>query len=207
MTGGSTHDRWPDEPHDEYPDFLWPDDTDDQDAAWPDDAGQPGGDGRGVPPGQPVPFPWPVPPAPYPLPGARERRHSGIALTVTAVVAVGLGAGAVLAYRNTQADSTPSAAASHSVRLTPGRGGTPAGQGAEAEMQVLGQVTAVGKGSITIGGGPVQPVRAAVTSATRFTGTVRRLSAVRVGNVVEAQIVLANGTARLVSLQDPASES
>jgi hypothetical protein len=53
----------------------------------------------------------------------------------------------------------------------------------------------------------VQSVRAAVTSATRFTGTVRTLAAVRVGNVVQAQITVTNGTAKLVSLQDPASES
>lgn len=153
-------------------------------------------------------FLWPpVPPVPYPPQGARERRRSLIALTVTAVVAVGLGAGAVLVYRNMQADSTPSTAASHDARLTPGQGAAPAGPGSEAEMQVLGQVTALGKGSITIGSGPLQAVRASVTSATRFTGTVRSLAAVRVGNVVAAKILVTNGAAELVSLQDPASES
>jgi hypothetical protein len=210
MTGGSTYDPWPDEPDDEYPDSLWPDDDDDQDAAWPGQAGQAGqprGGGRGVPPGEPVPFSWPVPPAPYPAQGARDRRRSLIPLAITAVVAVGLGAGAVLVYRNAEAGSTPSAAASHYAGLTPGQGGASAGPESTTEMGVLGRVTAVGNGSITIGGGPVQAVRAAVTSATRFTGTVRRLAAVRVGNVVEAQILVTNGNARLVSLQDPASES
>lgn len=126
MTGGSTHDPWSGQPDDEYPDFLWPGDDDDQDAAWPDEVGQLGGDGRGVPPGYPVPFRWPVPFVADPVQTACQRRRSLIALTVTAVVAVGLGAGAVL---------------------------------------------------------------------------------VRVGNVVEAQIAVTNGTAKLVSLQDSASES
>jgi hypothetical protein len=207
MTGGSRYYRWPDQPDDEYPDFLWPSDNDEQDTAWPDEAGQLGGDGRGVPPGHPVPFPWPVPPVPFPVQGARERRRRLIAMTVTAFVAVGLGAGAVLVYRNAQSGSTPPAAASQKAGLTPGQGGAPAGPGSATEMEVLGHVTAVSNGSITIGGGPVQAVRASVTGATRFTGTARTLAAVRVGNVVEAQIIVTNGTARLLSLQDPASES
>jgi hypothetical protein len=36
---------------------------------------------------------------------------------------------------------------------------------------------------------------------------VRTLASVRVGNVVEAQVTVTNGKAKLVSLQDPASES
>ncbi len=204
---GSAHAPRPDQPDDEYPDCLWPDNEDDQDAAWPDEAGQVSGDRPGPAPGQPVPFSWPVPPMPFPAQRARERRRSLIALAATAVAAVGLGAGAALVYRNAQTASTPSAAASHGARLTPGHGAAPAGPGSEAEMEVLGKVTAVGTGSITIGGGPAQSVRAAVTSATRFTGTVRTLAAVRVGNVVQAQITVTNGTAKLISLQDPASES
>jgi hypothetical protein len=207
MTGSSAHAPRPDQPDDEYPDFLWPDDDDDQDAARPDEPGQVSGDGRGAARGQPVPFSWPVPPMPFPAQRARERRRSVIALTATAVAAAGLGAGAVLVYRNAQADSTPSGPSSQNASLIPGHGVAPAGPGSAAEMEVLGKVIAVGNGSITIGGGPVQSVRAAVTSATRFTGTVRTLAAVRVGNVVQAQITVTNGTARLVSLQDPASES
>ena len=177
MTGGSAR---PDRPDDDHADFLWPDDEDDQDAAWPDEAGQASGDGRSAIPGQPVPFSWPVPPMPFPARRARERRRSLIALTATAVAAVGLGAGAVLVYRNAQAGPTPSGTASHNASLTPAHGGAPAGPGSEAEMEVLGTVTAVGNRSIAIGSGPVQSVRAAVTNATRFTGTVRRLAAVRV---------------------------
>ena len=207
MTGGSTYEPRPDQPDDEYPDFLWPDDSDDQDSGWPDEAQQLSGEGLRPAPGHPVPISWPVPPVPFPVPGARERTRRLIALTATAVAAVGLGAAAVLVYRSAQVDSTPLAAASHHAGLTPGGGGVPTGPGSEAEMEVLGRVTATGDRSITIGGDPGQSVRAAVTSSTRFTGTVRRLAAVRVGNVVEAQIAVTNGKAKLVSLQDPASES
>jgi hypothetical protein len=205
MTGGSTYEPWPDQPDDEYPDFLWPDD-DDQETGWPASPRQLSGDSRGPAPGHPVPFSWPVPPAPFPAQATHERRRRLAALTATAVAALGLGAGTVLVYRHSQADSTPSAAASHNAGLTPG-GAAPAGPGSESEMEILGRVTAVGNGSITIGGGPVQSIRATVTSATRFTGTVRTLASVRVGNVVEAQITVTNRAAKLVSLQDPASES
>ncbi|HTX82638.1 MAG TPA: hypothetical protein VME44_10690 [Streptosporangiaceae bacterium] len=205
MTGGSKYEPRPDQPDDEYPDFLWPDD-DDQDNAWFGESRQLSGDGRGPTPSHPVPFSWPVPPVPSPPRATHERGRRLVALTATAVAALGLGAGAVLVYRHAQADSTPSAAAPHNAALTPG-GAAPAGPGSEAEMEVLGRVTAVSNESITIGGGPAQSIRAAVTSATRFTGTVRTLASVRVGNVVEAQITVTNGRANLVSLQDPASES
>jgi hypothetical protein len=66
VTGGSTYEPWPDQPDDEFPDFLWPDDDDDQDTAWPTETRQLSGDGRGPTPGHPVPFSWPVPPVPFP---------------------------------------------------------------------------------------------------------------------------------------------
>jgi hypothetical protein len=66
---------------------------------------------------------------------------------------------------------------------------------------------AVRSGTITLGGGPMQSVTASVTSATRFTGSVRTLAAVRAGDTVAAQIVIENGVAKVVTLQDPASES
>jgi hypothetical protein len=74
-------------------------------------------------------------------------------------------------------------------------------------MELVGQVTAVGKSSITVGGGPMQSVRAAVTSATKFTGTARTLAAVQVGDTVQVEITIVKGTAKVVSLQDPASQS
>lgn len=206
MTWGTTKDPWPDQPDDRYPDFLWPDD-DDQDAAWPEQAGQPGGASGRVTPTAPVPLQWAPPPMPRPSTDAAARGRRMLALTITAVVAIGLGAGAVLVYRNALSGSNPPAAASHGTSQAPGPAGGPAGPGSATEMELVGRVIAVGKGSITVGGGPLQSVRAAVTSATKFTGTARALAAVRVGDTVAAQIAIVNGTAKVVSLQDPASQS
>jgi hypothetical protein len=211
MTWGTDQDPWPGKPDDdEYPDFLWPDD-DEQDEDRPQDAGQPERPGRvgtGMPGEHLVPIQWAVPPAPaYPHDaGGRARRI--VTLAMTAVVAIGLGAGAVLVYRHAQAGSTPTAAASQSTGAPqPGRSGGPAGPGAVEEMQIEATVTAVGSDTITIGGGLTQAVRAEVTSATRFTGAVRSLSGVKVGNDVAALIVIENGVARVATLQDPASNS
>jgi hypothetical protein len=211
MTRGTDQDPWAGKPEDdEYPDFLWPDDDEEDEdqpghAAWP---GHPDGIGAELPPEPLVPFQWAVPPAPaYPHDaGGRARRV--VALAVTAAVAIGLGAGAVLAYRHAQAGSAPGVAASQSAGAPqPGRSGGPAGQGTVQEVQIEAAVTAVGADTITIGGGPVQSVKAEVTSATRFTGSVRSLSGVRVGDDVAAVIVVENGVAKLVTLQDPASDS
>jgi hypothetical protein len=68
-------------------------------------------------------------------------------------------------------------------------------------------VTAVGSSTITIAGRPGLSVTAAATPATRFTGTVRTLAQVHKGDTVDAQITIVNGVARVLSLQDPASDS
>lgn len=211
MTWGTTQDPWPDQPDDEYPGYLWPDD-DEQDADWPEEAGRPGGASGGVPPTAPVPLRWAPPSTPDPSTDAAERRRRMLALTITAVVAIGFGAGAVLVYRNAQTAWTPPAAASHGTGQAPGQGGgpagaVPAGPGQATAMELVGQVTAVGKSSITVGGGPMQSVRAAVTNATKFTGTARTLAAVQVGDAVQVEITIVKGTAKVVSLQDPASQS
>ncbi len=161
-----------------------------------------------MPPEPLVPFQWAVPPAPpYPQhAGGRARRI--VTLAITAVVAIGLGAAAVLVYRHAQAGLTPAAAASQSAGAPqPGQGGGPAGQRTVQEMQIVAAVTAVGSDTITIGGGAVQSVRAEVTSATEFTGSVRSLSGVKVGDDVAAVIIIENGVAKVVTLQDPASDS
>jgi hypothetical protein len=207
MTSGSTQEPWPHRQDDEYPDFLWPDDDDKHDDDWPDGAGRPVGIGAAVPPDAPVPFRWGVPPAPVYARNARGRRRRALSLAITAVVGIGSGAGAVLAYRSTEAGSTPAAAASQGTGLSPGQDGGPAGQGPSVVQLVIGMVTAVGPGTITIGGGPTGAVKATVTSATTFTGAARTLSAVRVGDTVQAQVTVTNGVARVVSLQDPASVS
>jgi hypothetical protein len=213
MTWGTDQDPRPGKPEDddEYPDFLWPDDDDEQDDDRRRDAGRgdrPGRVGAGSPGDPLVPFQWAVPPAPaYPHDvGGRGRRI--VTLGITAAIAIGLGAGAVLVYRHAQAGSTPTATASQSAGVPrPGQSGGPAGQGTVQELDIQATVTAVGSDTITIGGGPVQSVKAVVTSATRFTGSVRSLSGVRVGNDVAALIIIENGTARVVTLQDPASDS
>lgn len=206
MTWGSTQEPRPDRPDDEYPDFLWPED-DEQDGDWPDEAGRPVGVGATVPPDGPVPFRLGMPPAPGYARNARGRRRRALSLAITAVVGIGSGAGAVLAYGSAEAGSTPAAAASQGTGLTPGQGGGPAGQAPSVVQLVIGMVTGVGPGTITIGGGPMGAVKAAVTSATRFTGAARTLSAVRVGDTVQAQVTVTNGVAKVVSLQDPASVS
>jgi hypothetical protein len=211
MTWGTDQDPWAGKPDDdEYPDFLWPDD-DAQDEDWPGEAGRAGrpeGIGAEVPPEPLVPFQWAVPPAPAYAQDLRGRTRRIVTLAITAVVAIGLGAGAVLVYRHAQAGTTPTAAASQSAGAPqPGPSGGPAGQGAVQELQMVAAVTAVGSDTITIGGGPVQAVRAEVTSATKFTGAVRSLSGVRVGDDVAAEILIENGVAKVVTLQDPASDS
>ncbi len=212
MTRGTDQDPWAGKPEgDEYPDFLWPDDDDEQDEDRPGDARRPGQLDRigAEMPGEPlVPFQWEVPPAPAYPPDAGGRARRIVTLGITAAVAVGLGAGAVVVYRHAQAGSTPAAAASQNAGAPqPGRSGGPAGPGTVQEMDIEAAVTAVGPDTVTIGGGPVQSVKAEVTSATRFTGSVRSLSGVKVGDDVAAVIIIENGIAKVVTLQDPASDS
>jgi hypothetical protein len=87
MTGGSTYEPWPDQPDDEYPDFLWPHDDDERDTGWPAETRQQSGDGRGPAPGHPVPCSWPVPPVPFPAQASHDRKRRLVALTATAVAA------------------------------------------------------------------------------------------------------------------------
>jgi hypothetical protein len=196
MTPGSTQDPGSDQPEDEYPDYLWPDDDEQPAGA----QGPGGGYERGA--DRLVPFRWPAPPEPDPVQLAAERRRRLIGITLTAVVAAGLGGGAALVYRDARA-ATPAAAAAPTP--SPGQGAGQTGPGQVTGLELEGQVTAVGGRSITIAAGPAPPVRAALTTATRFTGSVRTLAAVRVGDTVVARISVVNGAATVVSLQDPAS--
>jgi hypothetical protein len=207
MAWGSAPDHRPGEAGDGYPDYLWPDEDDEQDEAAAGPAGRPEAMRTGLAPDAPVPYRWDVPPPPAFAGGARWPRRSILTLALTAVLAVGLGAGGVALYRDARAGSGPAAPASQGDGLQPGQGGGPAGQGTVTELGLIGKVTAVGPGTITFGAGPMESVKAAVTSATKFTGSVRTLSGVRVGDTVAAQITIVNGVARVASLQDPASES
>ena len=184
---------------------LWPDDGPDPD--WPDDWPQSGGpDVAHRPQGNGVPSVGA---------GSGTRHPRGVALGLTCAVALVAGAGAVYLYKSALAGSAP-AASSPSSRATIGSGPAtgggaatlpgPSGGATVTTLMMLGRVLAVGHDSVTVGGGPRQAIKARTTSATQFTGTARSLAQVRVGDTVTAQIVLSGRVARLVSLQDPASQ-
>jgi hypothetical protein len=179
---------WPDD----GPDPDWPDDGSDPD--WPDDWPE-----RGRPDTAHRPDGSGVPPVDV---GTGTRGVRGLALALTFVIALGAGAGAVYLYKS---DPAGSATAATSPSPAAPRGGT--GAGSVESVMLLGRVLAVGQDSVTLGGGPGQAISAKVTSATQFTGTVRSLAQVRVGDTVTAQIAVQDGVARLIRLQDPASQS
>jgi hypothetical protein len=96
----------------------------------------------------------------------------------------------------------------------PGGGGTnlpalpgPGGNGnGQLRIILTGRVLAVSATSITIGGnGP--SVTAAVTSATKITGTARGIADVRAGDHVAAQVSGTPGHLAAIAIQDPAGSS
>jgi hypothetical protein len=178
-----------DEDADSVPEH-WPEDEE-PDPDWPDD--------------------WPpatsADEADRPLASAVPRQRSTgrrtLALALTATIALGAGAGAVYLYRSVQGGLATSAAGPGAS----GRAGpsSPAGAGNATSMLMLGPVLAVGRDTVTVGGGPVPPVSARVTRATRFTGADQSLAQVYVGDIVTVQITRSGGVASVVSLQDPSS--
>ena len=150
---------------------------------------------------------WPGPARPVPASSRPGRRLA--ALTLTALIALGAGAGAVYLFQNGLAGPTPAASESPGGAAGPGQGSTagpvPGGGGAVRAMMLLGPVRAVGRGSVTVGGGPIPEIRAQVTSATQFTGSARSIAQVDVGDTVAVQITESNSAATVVSLQDPAT--
>jgi hypothetical protein len=170
--------------------------------------------GRAARTGGPVPYQTGAPPPPPAYPadaGWRGRRV--LSLAATAVLALGAGGAAVVVAQDLREDATPTAQQS----TAPGphgaagpQGGTiseapgASGSGAVTVLMLLGQVTAVGRDSVTLGG-PGGTISAAVTSVTQFTGRVRSLRGVRAGDQVAMQVRVTNGVARLVTIQDPAS--
>jgi hypothetical protein len=181
---------WPDDRADE-PDPDWPDDADNErDPDWPDDWVDDGADDP----------PWrrAAPPAAYG--GAGRPRLRPLVLAIVAIVALGGGAGVALAITKGLDHSTsPSATPSSQPSAV-----APGGGGAVGEMFVAGPVTAVSSTSITIGG-PGHTVTAAITGATRITGKVTSIGAIKVGDQVSAQISQSNGGQPTVTaIQDPA---
>jgi hypothetical protein len=197
MTG---HD-WPsdDRPSDDRPDGGWPDGGW-PDGGWPDNASADDDwpDGNGWPVGEPV--------TPMGERRAGTGRQRVLRLAIVAVVAMAAGAAVAAAVR----DLTPSAGGQPTT-APPGASqhaaGGPGGQlspGTSGTLMLVGNVVAVSGKSITIGAGP-QAVTAKVTGNTRFSGRLTGIAAVRVGDMVAAQISERNGVAVVVALQDPAS--
>jgi hypothetical protein len=194
-------DGWPGGRADEA-DPGWPDDDEsERDPDWPDDWPEGGGDGppwrRGVSDGAAGSDSSPGRPRLRPL-----------VLAIVAVVALGGGAGVALAIakldHSTSSSTTPNTQPSAVAPGGIGGGTVPGGGGAVGEMFVEGPVTAVSSTSITIGG-PGHTVTAAITSATRITGKVTSIGAIKVGDQVSAQITQRNGGQPTVTaLQDPA---
>jgi hypothetical protein len=80
------------------------------------------------------------------------------------------------------------------------------GNGNGMQMQLIGKVTAVSSGSITLGGnGP--SVTAAITSSTKFAGPARSAADIKVGDQVAVAVVSATTSSKLTvaEIQDPAS--
>jgi hypothetical protein len=137
---------------------------------------------------------------------------------VVAVLAAAAGAAVgLLLIRGTPAASaagaaTPSASA-------PGASGSsgsgtslsplprPTGNGnGQLEVILTGRVLAVSATSITIGGGGPS-VTAAVTSATKITGTAGGIAGVKAGDEVEARVSGTPGHLTATAIQDPAGSS
>jgi hypothetical protein len=189
--------RWPD-------DDDWPEDDPDGDD-WPDD--DEAEDRPGVP--------WPAGP-PGPAPGwgggpPRSRVRPLVAAAV-AVVALGVGAGVAVAVGR-GLSSSPAATqtpGNSQPQTVPGgnAGGVPPGalpgSGQVGQLILGGKVTAVSGTSITIAGGS-HTVTAAVTSSTKVTGKVSSIGAVKVGDLVTAEITESGGKATATAIQDPAS--
>jgi hypothetical protein len=164
---------------------------------------------------------WPPgPPGPPPETGKRWGHGGmpGFSVWMAAAVAVLAAAAGVavglLLIRGTPTASTAGAATpSASAPGATGWAGSgtsrpalpgPTGNG-DGQLQVIvtGRVLAVSATSITIGGsGP--SVTAAVTSATKVTGTARGIADVKPGNEVAAQVSGTPGHLTATAIQDPA---
>jgi hypothetical protein len=136
-------------------------------------------------------------------------------IAAIAVIAAALGAILVLVLTN-HPGSTPSAGTAPSTPASsaPAQSGTGTGgggssssgvgiPGAPAQVFMAGRVLAISSSSITIGG-PSHTIKADITSATQFNGKAKNAGAVKVGDIVTAQINNTRNPAVVTSLQDPA---
>lgn len=179
-----------------WPDDDWPGDED-----WPDDTS--------------LAFRWPEPEIPWPGTGSPQPRgwlRSVAGPAAVAIVAAGAGVGLAL-YFGGSGGGSPAAASSPPVASpsagVPGQGGSggvlPGGAppGGVTRMFIVGRITAVSSTSITIGGGNGPSITAAITSATKVSGTVHSVAALAAGDDVSAQITETNGKATATAIQDP----
>jgi hypothetical protein len=188
-------------PGEARPEGGWPGpDEDEPDDEWPADEWPPG------------------PPGPPPGTGTRWG-HGGVpgfSVWVAAAVAVlaaaaGVAVGLLLIdgtpTASTAGAATPGASASGSAGSAGSGASLPARPGAagNGKLQIIlvGRVLAVSATSITIGGDG-GPVTAAITSATKVTGTARGMAGVKAGDEVAAQLSGTPGHLTAAAIQDPA---
>jgi hypothetical protein len=145
--------------------------------------------------------------------GRYKQRVHPATIAAIVVIAAALGAILVLVLAN-HPGSTPSAntAPSTPASSAPAQSGTGGGgnsssgvgiPGAPPQVFMAGRVMAISSNSITIGG-PSHTIKADITSATKFNGKATSAGAVKVGDIVTAQIDNTKNPAVVTALQDPA---
>jgi hypothetical protein len=161
-------------------------------------------------------------PPPYGAGTGRGRNTLRRGLLLAAVALVASGAAFAVADAAIS-DVSGSPAASASAGPTPSSSAPPGGTGggtqvsppggglsslppgAMEQLEIGGPVTAVSATSITIGSGS-RAVTATVTSATKITGKVTGIGAIKVGDLVSASLAgPSDGKLTATSIQDPAS--
>ncbi len=147
---------------------------------------------------------WPPPPPAGRHGPPRHGHLRTLALAAVAVVALAAGAGGALAVSRELATTSPPATppASQPSGGPVSGSGPSAGSSGTAELFTAGRVLGVTPTSITIGG-PGHRVTAAVTAATRVTGTATSIRSVKVGDHVSARITESGGKATATEIQDP----
>jgi hypothetical protein len=133
-------------------------------------------------------------------------------MIATVLVAAGIGAAAVIIARDlpSPATTTPASSPSQQAPVQQGGNGGP-GPGAlpgggTAEMFIGGEVTAVSSTSITISGPAGSGITAAVTAATKITGSVSSITGIKVGDQVSAQLTRNGSKVTAVAIQYPAQQ-
>jgi hypothetical protein len=189
----------------------FPDAAPAEDEGWPDEGRPDGGwpPGPGGSAGAGVPRPPAGSGKPWSHGGAPGFSGWIAAVVAVAAAVAGIAVGLYLVRATPTASAasgaTPSASAPtlRAPSVLPGLSGNGNGQ---LQMMLTGQVVAVSRTSITIGGaGPA--VTAAVTSATKIAGSVHGIGGVKVGDEISAQISGTPSHLTATALQDPAGNS